>query len=147
MISVLTKAVALVAAALLITILSTAVRSQPGPGVLSMSNRWISTRDADASRTELSNWLDVMYRYDSCRGGFRLEGHDPNLSSSRGDRFSQRFLEFSDSGIKIRAGNFYERLGRVSFSTPTKSRIRSSAGSSRRCRSTGTSMASTPNSR
>lgn len=114
MMSIFNKAVAvtLVAPALLITILSAAVLSQPGPGELSMSNRWISTRDADASRTELNNWLDVLYRFEGWRGGFRLEGHDPNLSSSRGDRFSQRYLEFSDSGIKIRAGNFYERLGR-----------------------------------
>jgi len=111
-ISTLTKAVAFVTPALLITVLSSPARSQPGPGKLSVSNRWISTRDADASRTELSNWLDVLYRYESWRGGFRLEGHDPNLSAARGDRFSQRYLEFSDSGIKIRAGNFYERLGR-----------------------------------
>ena len=97
----------------LLTILGPSISSwsQPGPGTLSLANRWVSTRDTNKNQNSVDNWLDADYRYGDWRGGLRFEVHDP-LGAGPDDRLSQRYLEFTRPGIKIRAGTFYERFGR-----------------------------------
>ncbi len=85
---------------------------QPGPGKLSLANRWLSTRDMDADENALNNWLDIEYQYRGWRGGLRFEMHNPRNPQLHNDWVAQRYLQYEQNWLKARAGTFYERLGR-----------------------------------
>ncbi len=88
--------------------------AQIGPGTPYLLNRWVSSVEpssAEADR-EINNWLDVGYKYIYWRAGLRVEFHDPRNPEVYNDKITQRYVMFKKDWLRIRAGNFYERLGR-----------------------------------
>ncbi len=91
-----------------------AALAQLGPGTPYLLNRWVNSVEgssAEADR-EINNWLDVGYKYNYWRAGLRAEFHDPRNPDVYNDKITQRYLAFKKDWLRIRVGNFYERLGR-----------------------------------
>jgi len=86
--------------------------AQIGPGRLQLANRWVSASEKEKSDLTLNNWLDADYRYKNWTAGLRFEIHQPHNAAVYNDNLTQRYLEYQNDWLKIRAGNFYERLGR-----------------------------------
>lgn len=88
--------------------------AQIGPGTPYLLNRWVSSVEPFFAETdrEINNWLDVGYKYSYWRAGLRMEFHDPRNPDVYNDKITQRYVMFKKDWLRIRAGNFYERLGR-----------------------------------
>jgi hypothetical protein len=86
--------------------------AQIGPGQFHLANRLVSANEKDSSEVAVNNWLDVDYRYNGWTAGIRFEIHRPKNSGLYNDNVTQRYLEYQHDWLKVRAGNFYERLGR-----------------------------------
>ena len=88
--------------------------AQIGPGTPYLLNRWVSSVEPSTAETdrEINNWLDVGYKYSYWRAGLRVEFHDPRNPEVYNDKITQRYVMFKKDWLRIRAGNFYERLGR-----------------------------------
>lgn len=82
------------------------------PGKLSLTNRFITSMETQTRDRVLNNWLDLDYKFHSWWTGLRFEFHDPRNPQRYHDRVTQRYMEYRHDWLKIRAGNFYERLGR-----------------------------------
>lgn len=91
---------------------SQTARAQLGPGTPYLSNRLVSALEADTHQRVLNNWLDFGYRYRYWTAGGRFEIHQPRNAQVFNSNLTQRFLEFRRNWLRVRAGNFYERLGR-----------------------------------
>ena len=88
--------------------------TQIGPGTPYLLNRWLSSVEPSTAETdrEINNWLDVGYKYSYWRAGLRVEFHDPRNPEVYNDKITQRYVMFKKDWLRIRAGSFYERLGR-----------------------------------
>ena len=56
--------------------------------------------------------LNLSYLYQKVRFGLKFESFKAPDQSREYDQVSQRFVEFSDKGLQITVGNFYEIFGR-----------------------------------
>jgi hypothetical protein len=88
--------------------------AQIGPGQFHLANRLLAANEKDSSDYTVHNWLDVDYRYQGWTAGLRFEIHQPKNPRVYNDRMTQRYLEYQREWLKVRVGNFYERLGRGS---------------------------------
>jgi hypothetical protein len=86
--------------------------AQIGPGQFHVANRLVSANEKDSSEVTVNNWLDVDYRYSGWTAGIRVEIHQPKNAMVYNDGVTQRYLEYQHDWLKVRAGHFYERLGR-----------------------------------
>jgi hypothetical protein len=93
-------------------VFSQTARAQLGPGKPYLSNRLVSSIEAETHERVLNNWLDFGYRYRNWTAGGRFEIHEPRNAQVFNNNLTQRFLEFRRDWLRLRAGNFYERLGR-----------------------------------
>ncbi len=88
------------------------VSAQFEHGKLTLANRFIFSRDMHAEQETMHNWLDLDFLHGEWTVGGRLELHNPENPQRYKEWVSQRYVEFRHDWLQVRAGNFYERLGR-----------------------------------
>jgi len=81
------------------------------PIELMATNRLEYARQQGGHTDRFDNWLDGDLWLGASRLGFRLEIHQGNPAEESQERLSQRFLEYRHEGLRIRIGNFYEKIG------------------------------------
>ncbi|MDZ7363858.1 MAG: DUF6029 family protein [candidate division KSB1 bacterium] len=92
--------------------LASSLHAQIGPGKFYLSNRFVGAFESKSRERRLNDWLDIDYRYAGFTAGLRFELHDPANAALYNDKITQRYLYYQKDWLQIRAGNFYERLGR-----------------------------------
>ena len=91
---------------------NTRLHADSGFGKVQFKNRFVGAFETEQEQYQVNNWADLSYRYNTWRTGLRFEYHDPKNSGLYNERVTQRFIEFKDDWIRVKAGNFYEKLGR-----------------------------------
>ncbi len=95
-----------------VSALASSLHGQIGPGKFYLGNRFAGALRSESRERLVNNWLDLDYRYAGFTAGLRFEFHDPANAALYNDQITQRYLEYKKDWFKVRAGNFYERLGR-----------------------------------
>ena len=76
-----------------------------------VSNRLEYSRSAEDQADQLRNWLDADFWAQRVRFGFRLETVQTPLAQTSRSEISQRFVEVRQGDLRMRFGNFYEKIG------------------------------------
>jgi hypothetical protein len=88
------------------------LHAQIGPGKFYLTNRFAGALKSESRERFMNNWLDLDYRHAGFTAGMRFELHDPANAALYNEHITQRYFEYKKDWFKLRAGNFYERLGR-----------------------------------
>jgi len=85
-------------------------RAQPFDNVLAANRLEYSRSTADNSDV-LRDWLDTDFWAQNIRFGFRLEMAQSTPQLGSFGKISQRFVEVRHGGLRMRFGNYYEKIG------------------------------------